>query len=128
MARWTLPCEADPDEPPGQLRVYFGLHSTKVSTPGQRKSLNEIVALLKSHPERELEILGQADGNEIPTKQIAQARIDSVVSYLVAQGVDSRRIWTATLGATNLLSPAPSAGNRNVELRLKPPLRCGCLP
>jgi outer membrane protein OmpA-like peptidoglycan-associated protein len=126
--RWILPCNVDPEDAPGETRVYFDAGSTSLRAKAQVEALNEVVALLASHPDRGLEIVGHADAKEQKGASLSLARISGVISHLVAQGVDVRRLSTSALGSSAPLEGMPSRFNRRVDLRLNPPLRCGCVP
>ncbi len=87
-------------------------------------ALNEVVELMKAHPEYRIDIEGYADS--IGTKEfnldLSQRRAARVSEYLVAQGISSGRIDTRAYGETHPIAPNSTeegrAANRRVELKI----------
>jgi outer membrane protein OmpA-like peptidoglycan-associated protein len=69
-------------------------------------------------------LVGRTDprGTEEYNERLGLERAEKVKSYLVANGVDDKRVQTASLGKTDA-SPFPAdwPGDRRVEVRLAPP-------
>jgi outer membrane protein OmpA-like peptidoglycan-associated protein len=89
------------------------------------KVLNEVVRILVEHPELELiEVQGHTDNQGTPehNRELAQARAASVVEWLVAHGVDRRRLQPKGYGAERPIADnSDEQGrqkNRRVELHI----------
>jgi outer membrane protein OmpA-like peptidoglycan-associated protein len=88
--------------------------------------LQQVVDELNAHPELRLEIRGHTDnqGNADSNQQLSQRRANTVMDYLVAQGINAERLTAIGKGdqdpvASNLL-PEGRAQNRRIEfVRLK---------
>lgn len=128
--RWISPCEEEPDFflATGQVNLHFTPGSAKL-TDEARKSIDEIADDLGRHPERGLDVAAYSELTEEPRAvKLAEERAQSVVRYLVGRGLEERRLYTHTFGASKPIDASPASANRRVELRLSPPLRCGCKP
>jgi outer membrane protein OmpA-like peptidoglycan-associated protein len=89
------------------------------------KVLGEVVRILEEHPELALiEVQGHTDDQGTPehNRQLAQERAASVVEWLVAHGVDRRRLQPKGYGADRPIADnADEQGrqkNRRVELHI----------
>jgi outer membrane protein OmpA-like peptidoglycan-associated protein len=90
-------------------RVYFHEGEAKIR-PESFAVLDAIVAVLAAHPEIRVEVQGHCDSVE--KSSAAPARAKAVVAYLVAHGVDAKRLASKSLGAT-----VPAASNTTAEGR-----------
>jgi outer membrane protein OmpA-like peptidoglycan-associated protein len=138
----TLP-EPAPAPPTAELEVTYSIHvddlvrsvcqgpdpffdfaATRTTTVDQA-TMNVLASCMKAGPLREREILlvGRADPRGTSTYNLALglARADKVKTYLIAAGVDGKRIHTSSLGKDDA-SPLPAdwAGDRRVEVQLAP--------
>ena len=90
-----------------------------------RRTMNVLASCLKAGPLREQSIMlvGRTDprGTERYNLQLGLERAEKVKAYLVASGVDAKRVRTASLGKEDA-SPFPAdwPGDRRVEVRLAP--------
>lgn len=88
--------------------------------------LNSVALVVKEYDKTRIEISGFTDstGTVEYNQSLSQKRANSVAQYLIAQGVDARRVVAQGLGQSNpIASNATAAGrqeNRRVELRLVP--------
>ncbi len=102
----------DPDAPPsGGIRVVElnSVHfvgDSEVITPDQARQLDRIVVVMTTSPHVVLHVVGNTDQSGEPTRNyvISQRRAQSVVDYLVNQGIDRSRLTTQPAGASNPLS------------------------
>lgn len=110
--------------PPGEIvileRVQFGPTATKVS-PEAGVVLDEIVKLIKGHPEFNIEVQGHSDPTE-PTA-VGLKRAKAVRDALLAKGVAEDRLLPAKgfgkeLPLESNDTPAGRAKNRRVEFKI----------
>lgn len=109
-------------------QALFPPGSVKVS-PKAKPVLDEIAKLVKGYPEYKLDVGGHTDsrpvqGNKYDSNwELSALRATSVLRYLVAQGVDPRRMTATGYADTDPLapntSPANMARNRRVEFVLE---------
>jgi OOP family OmpA-OmpF porin len=89
--------------------------------PESMGALNEIVGLMKQHPEIKFEVGGHtdSDGDDASNLKLSQARAEAVKAQLGTMGVDAARLSTKGYGETKPLgandSPEGKANNRRVE-------------
>jgi outer membrane protein OmpA-like peptidoglycan-associated protein len=88
--------------------------------------LNSVALVVKEYDKTRIEVSGFTDstGTVELNQSLSQKRANSVAQYLIAQGVDARRIVAQGFGQSNpIASNATAEGrqeNRRVELRLVP--------
>jgi len=72
--------------------------------------------LLKENPNHHLSIYGHTDavGDEKKNEQLSQKRAETIVDYLIANGVDKKRLSAKGMG-----EQYPIASNDNATGRLK---------
>lgn len=91
---------------------------------GSHQVLDEVVAVLKRHPEIDkVQVEGHTDnvGLAATNLTLSQRRAEAVVAYLVSQGIDAGRLVAKGFGDSNPLGPNTTvqgrALNRRVEFR-----------
>lgn len=105
--------------------VTFGTNESQVQSSFY-SVLNSVSKVVKEYPKTRIEISGYTDstGSTEYNQSLSQKRANSVAQYLIAQGVDARRVVAQGFGETHpIASNATAAGrqeNRRVELRLIP--------
>ena len=88
--------------------------------------LGSVGLVLKEYDKTLVEVMGHTDstGSEALNQGLSEKRADSVGDYLVAQGVDRRRVLTRGFGERHPIASNDTVGgreqNRRVELRLVP--------
>jgi OOP family OmpA-OmpF porin len=93
-------------------------------TSGSQVTLIQAANTLKSNPLLKVEIAGHTDsrGSNALNKSLSQKRADSVLRYLVSQGVDGKRLRAVGYGEDQPIAPNTTAEgralNRRVELRI----------
>ncbi|HPF72331.1 MAG: OmpA family protein [Rhodanobacteraceae bacterium] len=93
-----------------------------VLKPGAMHNLDKLVAALSEHPDTTVAIEGHTDstGSDSYNMDLSRRRAESVVSYLVGQGIDRSRLSAKGLGeGYPVASNDTSAGrqqNRRVEM------------
>ena len=92
---------------------------------GSLKSLNEVVKVLKAHPNSYMTIDGYTDNTGKPDKNIhlSEARAEAVKNYFVKHGISSNRLISTGHGESNPIdtnsTPEGRAKNRRVVMELK---------
>jgi outer membrane protein OmpA-like peptidoglycan-associated protein len=81
--------------------------------------LDRVVGFLRVHPDLEAQVEGHTDGSEADLR-LSLARAEAVERYLVAGGIDPRRIATSGRGAADPVdsdaTPLGRQRNRRVEI------------
>jgi outer membrane protein OmpA-like peptidoglycan-associated protein len=96
--------------------------------PGRAASLDKLVDFLNQYPDRKVVIEGHTDdvGSLEMNQTLSQNRADAVRSYLMQQGIESRRITAAGMGETQPVADNLSASgrqqNRRVEVIIENPV------
>ncbi len=109
----------------GDVLFTSGRADLKVGAAG---NLDRLVAFLNQNPERSVEIEGHTDnvGSDDSNLGLSQRRADSVKSFLVRQGIDSRRIASTGKGehqpVADNQSEAGRQQNRRVEVIIDSPV------
>lgn len=104
--------------------VTFEFDSTVLTEPS-KSVLNNAARILKANPETRVEVAGHTDsvGAAAYNLRLSQGRADSVVRYLVSQGVDHGQLSARGYGLTEpKASNETSEGravNRRVEFRVQ---------
>lgn len=93
--------------------VNFQLDRAELTAPSKR-TLDEVAARLKAHPEMKLTIEGHADetGGAEYNERLGQRRAESVRDYLVSKGVKPQNLQVASAGER-----VPVADNATAEGR-----------
>ncbi|MDP2784244.1 MAG: OmpA family protein [Sulfurimicrobium sp.] len=84
-----------------QAETLFDFDKAVVRADGKSKLNDEVVAVMKQHPEVEIVLVtGHADriGKEGYNQKLSERRAAAVKDYLVSQGVEANRIETAAKG------------------------------
>jgi OmpA-OmpF porin, OOP family len=108
---------ADSIKRQGFATLYINFDNNKSDIkPEAQPSLKEVVQLLKTDPALKLSVEGHTDnvGSASANKKLSGARAGSVVKFLVAGGVDVKRLSSKGLG-----SEVPVADNRGDQDRAK---------
>lgn len=95
--------------------IYFEVGKATINTAFST-DLDKLVQFLKDNSETKLEIQGHTDntGSLKLNNKLSQARANSIVDYLVKEGIDSRRISAKGFGPS-----LPIADNSTAEGRAK---------
>jgi outer membrane protein OmpA-like peptidoglycan-associated protein len=94
--------------------------------PSFYETLNSVGLVLQEYDKTIVEVMGHTDstGAESYNQSLSERRAGTVGSYLVAQGIDRRRLLTQGFGERNPIAsndtPEGRQQNRRVELRLVP--------
>jgi outer membrane protein OmpA-like peptidoglycan-associated protein len=105
----------------GDNDVHFATGSTNLAGDSQAV-LDQTAQALQSNPDWRMRVVGHTDsvGSASANEQLAQQRAISVMSYLIAHGVDQSRLSIEARGdtqpASSNSSDAGRAENRRVEL------------
>lgn len=75
-------------------KVYFNWDSPKLRSWEETDKIDQLVAILKAHPQALVRVQGHAspDGQRLHNEVLSGNRTGAVVTYLIAHGVDPRRI------------------------------------
>ena len=104
--------------------VLFDTDSATLK-PGARAALDEATRVFQEYPKTAIVVQGHTDstGTEDHNQVLSERRAQSVVSYLVGQGVDSARITSEGYGEGHPVASNDTgtgrAQNRRVDLLLK---------
>ena len=88
--------------------------------------LNSVVLVLNEYNKTLIDVYGHTDsvGSDTYNQALSERRATSVGNYLIAQGIDARRVATQGFGKTKPIAsndtPEGRARNRRVELQLSP--------
>ncbi len=100
--------------------IYFDFDKTSLKSESFTE-LNKVVDFLKQNKTVEIEISGHTDskGSDDYNLNLSQGRSQSVVDYIISQGIDSYRLTAHGYGETKPIdtneSEAGRANNRRVE-------------
>lgn len=100
--------------------IYFDFDRTTLK-PESFTELNKVVEFLQQNPRVEVEIAGHTDskGSDTYNLNLSQGRSQSVVDYIVSQGIDSSRITAQGYGESRPIDTNDTeegrANNRRVE-------------
>lgn len=111
--------------------VYFGFDKSNLSDQA-RSQLDELVSLMQSDPDANVEITGHTDsrGSKTYNLRLSERRSMSALNYLISQGIDANRITTVNHGEVQLVnqcddgvecSKEEHAMNRRIELKVNKP-------
>lgn len=111
----------------GRVPVYVEFDLDRATLrPGARPAVDEIIKLMRQHPELKVSVEGHTDdtGTAERNRTLSLERANTVQGALLAAGISAGRMKTAGFGADRPLAPNTSddgrARNRRVELvRLK---------
>lgn len=90
------------------------------------KALSEAAAILKQYDKTTVDVVGHTDstGSDAYNQTLSERRAKSVASYLISNGVDTRRVDAVGRGESEPVASndveSGRAQNRRVELRLQP--------
>jgi len=101
----------------GHIALYINFDTGKSTIKPESKAIiNQIVEMLKANPKLNISVEGHTDnvGNPKSNKTLSDDRAKSVVSAIVAQGVDAKR-----LNALGHGQDKPIADNKTEEGRAK---------
>ena len=101
----------------GHIALYINFDTGKSTIKSEsRPIINQIVEMLKANPTLKISVEGHTDnvGNPKSNKTLSDERAKAVVSAIVAQGVDAKRLSTAGHGQDK-----PIADNKTEEGRAK---------
>jgi outer membrane protein OmpA-like peptidoglycan-associated protein len=104
--------------------IHFGTNNAVIQPDGEQL-LDEVADVLVRNPQiRRVRIEGHTDNRGTPEKnmQLSNERAQSVMAYLVKQGIEAARLEAQGFGATQPLvpnlTPANRAKNRRVTFRI----------
>lgn len=113
-----------PDKLEIRERVHFRTNSAQVRGRS-RELLDNVARVLLAHPEiEEVRVEGHTDdrGPEDENQELSRRRADSVMSYLIEQGVPAERLVAKGFGESDPVESnetrAGRAANRRVELHI----------
>ncbi|MCG2720828.1 MAG: OmpA family protein [Thermodesulfovibrionales bacterium] len=101
----------------GHIALYINFDTGKSAIkPESRPIINQIVEMLKSNSDLKISVEGHTDdaGNPKSNKTLSDDRAKAVVTEIVAQGIDSKRLSAAGYGQDK-----PIADNKTEEGRAK---------
>lgn len=103
--------------------IFFDVNRYDIKNESQVE-LDAVIALMKENPSVKIEISGHTDnvGKPADNLRLSESRAKAVVSYLIAKGVDQRRLSFKGLGDTKPIGENKTeegrAENRRTELKI----------
>jgi outer membrane protein OmpA-like peptidoglycan-associated protein len=100
--------------------IHFGTNNAVIQPDGEQL-LDEVADVLVRNPQiRHVRIEGHTDNRGTPetNMQLSNARAQSVMAYLVKQGIDANRLQAQGYGATQPLVPNITPANRAKNRRV----------
>lgn len=106
--------ELTPFNKPVILENIFYDFDKATLRPESKNSLDELIAILNEHPTIAIELSSHTDrkGSEEYNNQLSLRRAQSVVQYLVSQGIGKRRLTAAGYGKTRPKTVTPSIAQK----------------
>ncbi len=105
----------------GLPNLYFGNNSYEIPVEAYR-NLNNIASQMRANPKWHLEISAYSDwtGTESSNPDLAAHRAQACIDYLVAHGIDKKRLITVTYGNKSAGGEQnyPSGQNRRVQFKV----------
>jgi outer membrane protein OmpA-like peptidoglycan-associated protein len=105
-------------------KIEFAYNSAEITQRGH-KVLDEIAEILKKNPDTRIEIIGHTDakGNTAYNQKLSQLRAQSVMQYLIAEGIESKILSAVGRGSSQPIADNSSTlgqdKNRRVEFKVK---------
>lgn len=106
-----------PEREPSNL-IYFDYDSDKI-TKSEQEKLKELLPYLRKSDHIELEGHTDSRGSHPYNLNLGQARAVSVMKFLVAQGIDEKKITLSSRSEDRPLLPNDSAKNRATNRRVE---------
>ncbi|PCJ28394.1 MAG: hypothetical protein COA97_01850 [Flavobacteriales bacterium] len=99
--------------------ISFGLGDVSMK-PSSIVKLNEMVKIMKLHPNIKLEIIGHScdKGSDLRKEVISTTRAENVKRYMVKKGIDGSRIESTGASDSKPLSPNTTEENRSKNRRV----------
>lgn len=100
--------------------IYFDFDKTTLKSESFPE-LNKVVEFLRQNPAVAVEIAGHTDdkGSDVYNATLSQGRSQTVVDYIISQGIESGRLTARGYGESNPIdtnsTPEGQANNRRVE-------------
>jgi len=116
---------AEVPKPPQFKAVFFDFNKADLR-PGDRQNLDEAIRWLKANSQARISLDGYADDRGTPpyNLNLSERRAIAVRDYLVAGGIDAKRISATGSGETRAFAPANDEAawqlNRRVDLTVRP--------
>ena len=100
--------------------ITFEQASTRLSSEA-KDVLKRLITSLEKNPGQRVIIKGYAssEGSESYNQKLSGKRAESVLSYLLSQGLASNRMMTQALGASNPIVPNDTEFNRQLNRRVE---------
>ncbi|ACY14280.1 OmpA family protein [Haliangium ochraceum] len=101
-------------------KVYFPNNQARI-LPRSFPVLKEVARVLNNHPDIELRVEGHTDdrGNDTYNRKLSQRRADSVVAFLVEQGIAAERLSAKGFGEERPIADNASAQGRDQNRRVE---------
>ena len=100
--------------------VFFN-QSTAILIESSFAELDRIVEILNENPAVRIQLDGHTDNQGNPTLNIelSQSRVETVKSYFVTHGIDTKRITTKSFGGSKPIAPNDLEENRKRNRRVE---------
>lgn len=101
--------------------IYFDFNQATIK-PQSEPALRQLAALIQAHPTKQYTITGHTDnvGNEAYNVELSKKRAQSVVQYLIEQGIDPNILHSQGMGSSQPIESNRTdwgrAQNRRIEV------------
>jgi outer membrane protein OmpA-like peptidoglycan-associated protein len=118
------PCATGGAQPTPAGRFHFYAGSARLD-PNARRAISEIAARLKQCPAILVEVGGHTDniGDPEANMALAKRRATAIIAALEAQGIDGRRLYWRSYGASNPIAANDTRAGRALNRRIDVVLR-----
>ncbi|WMJ74088.1 OmpA family protein [Cytophagaceae bacterium ABcell3] len=115
---YLTPLEPGEDIP---LRNVFFVRSQDKLLPTSFPELDKLVAMLKDNPTVEIELGGHTDGvgSAEGLRRLSERRVETVVEYLVSNGISKKRVTGKGYGGSKPIAPNDTEENRRKNRRVE---------
>lgn len=104
-----------------QLRNVFFVQSKAELRPESYPELDRLVKIMKDNPTIEIELSGHTDnrGSSQANLELSDKRVHAVEGYLIAKGINPKRISGRGYGGAKPIAPSDTEENRQLNRRVE---------
>ena len=104
-----------------RLQNVMFRQSTAVLMEESNEALDEVVEMMKSNPQMEIQLTGHTDnqGNSRANIKLSRERVEAVKNYMISRGIDEGRIQGKGFGGTKPVASNASEETRRLNRRVE---------